>query len=74
MGLRRNIEFQNKENYAELQRLANLYSNGNCSEFVRLVAFGYEELKSSVIDLENEVRDLNREIRRLKGKLDGKPK
>lgn len=35
MAFTRNIDFKDKEIYDELQRLSNLYTNGNKSEFVR---------------------------------------
>ena len=70
MGLRRNIEFQTQEIYKEIQRLSNLYANGNNSRFIRMIAMSYEENRVQVIDLEQDVRDLNKQIAQLEKLLE----
>jgi hypothetical protein len=70
MGTTRNIDFRSKEQYEEVQRQANLNTNGSCSAFVRLAVSQFEELNAEVITLEKKLRDANREIRRLKADLE----
>ncbi len=70
MGTTRNIDFRSKELYEQVQRLANLNTNGSCSAFIRLAVSRWQDLHSEIDELQNELREIKRENRKLAEQID----